>query len=60
MDLNFSAKKYAFDCTKDLMVAKMSNSTITMNEETGKNTASFMREIYNEFIELLEDVYESK
>ena len=60
MALNYTFKRAALDYTKELMVAKMSNSTITMEEETGKNVALFMREVYNEFVELFEDVYGSE
>ncbi len=57
MALDSRLKRVALDYTKELMVAKMSNSTITMEEKNGKNVALFMREIYNEFVELLEDTY---
>ncbi|WP_024295025.1 hypothetical protein [Lacrimispora indolis] len=60
MALDPRIKKVAVDYTKELMVAKLSNSVITMEEKTGKNVALFMREIYNEFVELLEDTYESE
>lgn len=60
MALDSRLKRVALDYTKELMVAKMSNSTITMEEKNGKNVALFMREIYNEFVELLEDTYESE
>lgn len=60
MALDPRIKKVAIDYTKELMVAKLSNSIITMEEKTGKNVALFMREIYNEFVELLEDTYESE
>ena len=60
MALDPRIKKVAIDYTKELMVAKMSNSTITMEEKTGKNAALFMREIYNGFVELLEDTYGSE
>jgi len=60
MALDSRLKRVALDYTKELMVAKMSNSTITMEEKNGKNVALFMHEIYNEFVELLEDTYESE
>lgn len=59
MALNYNLKRAALDYTKELMVAKMTNSTVVMEEKTGKNVALFMREVYDGFIELFEDVYDS-
>jgi hypothetical protein len=40
------------DKTVEITVAKMSNSSITPNEENGKAVANFMQEIYNKLVEL--------
>ncbi len=59
MALDYRHKRAALDYTKELMVAKMSNSSVVMEDKSGKDVSSFMREIYNEFVELFEDVYGS-
>ena len=38
--------------TVEITVAKMSNSSVTPNEENGKAVADFMQEIYNKLVEL--------
>lgn len=40
------------DKTVEITVAKMSNSSVTPNEENGKAVANFMQEIYNKLVEL--------
>jgi len=57
MALDYTIKCEALKCTKEVMVAKMSNSAITMNSSGGKDVALFMEEIYNGFLKMYEDVY---
>lgn len=45
-------QRYALDATKELVAAKLSNSTLRVCEEGGKEVADFIEAIYNKFVEL--------
>ena len=38
--------------TKEITVAKLSNSTLTINKAAGENVAEFMHSIYTKLVEL--------
>ena len=38
--------------TVEITVARMSNTNMAVNSESGKYTAEFMQEIYNKLVEL--------
>lgn len=38
--------------TVEITVAKLSNSTLSVNKVGGENVAEFMQEIYNKLVEL--------
>lgn len=44
--------KYLIDVVRDITVAKMSNTTISLNKKGGEDVADFMQEIYNKLVEL--------
>lgn len=44
------------EMTKEITVAKMSNSGLSVCKEGGERTAAFMEEIYNKLVELYEKV----
>lgn len=45
-------KRYALDIAKEIIVAKMSNSTIHPNKENGVQVADFFEEIYKRVLAL--------
>ena len=45
-------KRYALDIAKEIVVAKMSNSTIHPNKENGVQVADFFEEIYKRVLDL--------
>ena len=47
--------KYVADMAKEIVVAKMSNTTLSVNEESGKHVADYYREIYNGIYATLRD-----
>lgn len=47
--------KYVADVTKEIVVAKMSNTTLSVNDVAGKEVADFYREIYNGIYATLKD-----
>lgn len=44
--------KYLIEMTKDITIARLSNTNISISAEGGKNVADFMQEIYNKLVEL--------
>lgn len=44
--------KYLLEMVRDITIAKLSNSNISICKEGGQNVADFMQEIYNKLIEL--------
>lgn len=44
--------KYYIEMVRDITVAKMTSSTISVCKEGGNEVANFMQEIYNKLIEL--------
>lgn len=49
-----SQKNWVLNTTKEIVVAKMTSSTVTPNEIGGKAVAVFMEEVYNKLVELVE------
>lgn len=47
--------KTAFDATVEVIVARISNTSLTINEEDGKHIAEFAQVVYNKFKELESD-----
>ena len=45
-------EKIAFDTAKEIVIAKMSNSTTSADKNGGKNVADFFEEIYNRLLAL--------
>lgn len=46
------AKRIALDITKDIVIAKMSNSTLSVNADGGKNLADFFEEVYGRVLDI--------
>lgn len=44
---------YAANAAKEIVIAKMANSNISINAETGKNISKFYEEIYKGIAETL-------
>ena len=49
------AKQYALDVTTEIVVAKMSNTTITPTGENGVHVAAFFQAIYDKILEIALD-----
>lgn len=47
-----STQSYAMDMTKEIVVAKMSSSTITICPENSQAVANFFEEIYKKVYEI--------
>lgn len=41
------AGKYALDAAKEITIARMSNSTLTISKDSGENVADFYEAIFN-------------
>lgn len=51
------AKKDALDITAKLVEAKLNNSTLSINAETGKAVAEYFQAIYDKVEEIAEKIY---
>lgn len=49
-----SQKNWVLNTTKEIVIAKMTSSTVILDEAGGKAVASFMEEVYNKLVELVE------
>lgn len=47
-------KSWVLNTTKEIVVAKLTSSDIAPYRETGGAVASFMEEVYNKLVELVE------
>ena len=47
--------KYVADVTKEIVAAKMSNATLSVSKEAGKNVADFYHEIFTGIYATLKD-----
>lgn len=45
-------ERIAFDATKEIVIAKMTNSTLSPCEGTGIQVGKFFQEIYNKLLEI--------
>lgn len=50
----------AFEFAKEIVVAKMSNATLTVNQTSGEHVANFFEAIFNKLVDLEETARESK
>ena len=46
------SERYAIDAAKEIVIAKMSNSSLVANKENGENVAEFFESIYKKIVEL--------
>lgn len=46
------SERYAIDAAKEIVIAKMSNSSLVANKENGENVAEFFESIYKKMVEL--------
>lgn len=47
-------KSWILDAVRDITVAKMSNTTLSLNKSGGQNVGDFMEEVYNKLVTLTE------
>ncbi len=47
--------KFVAEIAKEIVIAKMSNSSLSVNDEAGKNVAGFYREIFDGIYATLKD-----
>ncbi len=49
-------EKLAFDATKEIVIAKMTNTTLPPCEDSGSNVGDFFKEIYNKILEIAKTI----
>ena len=53
--MNASERSALLDKAVDITIAKMSNSSMIVNEDGGKDVADFIEAIYNKLVDLSTD-----
>ena len=51
-------EKEAFQAAKEIVIAKMSNSTLSISEKTGQTVGDYFQEIYKKVLEIAKDIKE--
>lgn len=49
-------ERTAFEAAKEIVIAKMTNTTIPPCEDSGKNVGEFFQEIYDKLLEIAKSV----